>query len=160
MFQSEFDHFKTVLSDLCTAVNRPFNDDLLRVFWEDLKDVPLGQVRFQAKLLRTTGKTKFVSHDLRAPVQASASATSAGPSVQDQLAEFVTRHYGGRLTPNQLRSPWTFLYRGLPGVGGDPKDFHSKPSTDFAVTGVDIPGDGATPGYRVMAEEMRMGNAA
>lgn len=160
MFQSEFDHFKVVLSDLCTAVNRPFTDDLLRVFWEDLKDIPLGQVRFQAKLLRATGKTKFVSNDLRPPPQASTQAANNGPSVQDQLAVFVTQHYAHRLTPWQLCSPWTYRYRGLPGVGGDPKDFRSKPSDDFAVTCVDIPADGDVPGIRVMVEEMKMGYAA
>lgn len=160
MYQSEFDQFKTVLSDLCTAVNRPFTDDLLRVFWEDLRDVPLGQAKFQAKLLRTTGKTKFVSNDLRAPAQASTQTATVGPSVQDQLSEFVCKYYAHRLTPNQLRSPWTFLYRGLPGKGGDPKDFHSKSSPDFAVTGVVIPADGDAPSIRVMAAEMQMGHAA
>jgi hypothetical protein len=159
VFQSDFDLFKTVLSDLCIAVNRPFTDDLLRVFWEDLKGVPLQQVKLQASLLRATGKMKFVSSDLR-PQQQESKPINTGPSLQDQLAAFVVKHYAHRLTARQISRPWTYLYRGFPGTGGDPKDFRSKPSDDFAVTGVVIPSDGDAPGLSVMAEEMRLEYAA
>lgn len=65
MYQSDFDEFKKTLSDLCVAVNRPFNDELSRVFWEDLKHMHLSAVRERAKYLRAAGKTRFTSNDLR-----------------------------------------------------------------------------------------------
>jgi hypothetical protein len=65
MYAVEFDDFKQTLSDLCVSVNRPFTDELTRVFWEDLRHVPLGDVRSQSHKLRTTGKTRFVAADLK-----------------------------------------------------------------------------------------------
>lgn len=65
VYQTEFDSFKTTLSDLCVAVNRPFNDDLARVFWEDLKRFPLTEIQQRAKLMRASGKRQFTSNDLR-----------------------------------------------------------------------------------------------
>lgn len=77
-----------------------------------------------------------------------------GPSVQAQLREFVLRHR--RLTMNQIRQPWRDLYRGHPGYGGE----RSQPSPDYAVVGVEVPADGEHPGYRVMVEDMQLGNMA
>jgi hypothetical protein len=65
MYPADYDDFKKTIADLCTAVNRPFNDDLARVFWEDLKHSHLSQVRERAKYLRACGKTRFTSNDLR-----------------------------------------------------------------------------------------------
>jgi hypothetical protein len=65
MYTAEFDTFKQTLTDLCVAVNRPYNDDLVRVFWEDLRPCPLPQIQEHAKRLRAEGKTKFTSADLR-----------------------------------------------------------------------------------------------
>jgi hypothetical protein len=65
MYTAEFDAFKQTLTDLCVAVNRPVNDDLVRVFWEDLRPCPLHQVQEHAGRLRREGKTRFTSADLR-----------------------------------------------------------------------------------------------
>jgi hypothetical protein len=65
MYPTDYDDFKQTIADLCTAVNRPFNDDLARVFWEDLKHSHLSAVRERAKYLRACGKTRFTSNDLR-----------------------------------------------------------------------------------------------
>ena len=65
MYATEFDDFKQTLADLCTSVNRPFSDDLVRVFWEDLKPTHLSAIRGQAKKLRAAGKTRFTASDLR-----------------------------------------------------------------------------------------------
>lgn len=69
MYSAEYDSFKQALSDTCVAVNRPFNDDLVRVFWEDLRDFRLGEIQTQAAKVRADGKTKFTSADLRPPMQ-------------------------------------------------------------------------------------------
>jgi hypothetical protein len=65
MYQTDYDDFKKTLGDLCVAVNRPFNDDMARVFWEDLRGVHLSAVKERAKFLRACGKTRFTSSDLR-----------------------------------------------------------------------------------------------
>lgn len=66
MYTAEFEAFKQTLTDLCVSVNRPVNDDLVRVFWDDLRPCQLYQVQERARTLRREGKTKFTSADLRA----------------------------------------------------------------------------------------------
>lgn len=65
MYSAEYDAFKQTLTDLCVAVNRPVNDDLVRVFWEDLRPCSLREVQERSAQLRREGKTKFTSADLR-----------------------------------------------------------------------------------------------
>jgi hypothetical protein len=61
----------------------------------------------------------------------------AGPNPAERLCEFVMRRYGKRLTPKQIREPWTYF--GNPQVG---------------ITGVDVPADGESAGLRVRLEDM------
>lgn len=89
MYQTDFDDFKKTLSDLCTAVNRPFNDDLARVFWEDLKRVDLSAVKERSKYLRACGKTRFTSTDLRPEIERP--APEIRPSPTDGTDEFDSR---------------------------------------------------------------------
>jgi len=73
----------------------------------------------------------------------------AGPEVppmHEQLCDFVIKHR--KLTGEQLRQPWTYLYRG-----------NVRTGVDFAVTGVVVPADGEHPGYRIMVEDMRLETA-
>lgn len=65
MYQTDFDEFKKTIGDLCVSVNRPFNDDLARVFWEDLKGQHLSEIRERAKYLRACGKSRFTANDLK-----------------------------------------------------------------------------------------------
>jgi hypothetical protein len=65
MYTAEFEAFRQTLTDLCVAVNRPVNDDLVRVFWDDLRSCSLIQVQEHAAKLRREGKTRFTSADLR-----------------------------------------------------------------------------------------------
>lgn len=69
MYNAEYDTFKQTLTDLCIAVNRPYNDDLVRVFWEDLRWCELPQIQEHASRLRKEGKKQFMSADLRPPVR-------------------------------------------------------------------------------------------
>ena len=155
MYQTDFDDFKKTLTDLCVSVNRPINDDLVRVFWDDLKNVPLAKIQFRAKLLRTTGKTKFTSNDLRPEPEELHRPVQDGPSVQDRLTAFVLKNYS--LTFTQLRSPWTFI-----GKQFDAPDLNGKMRHNHGceITGVVIPADGESPSYRIMVEDMQMGRAA
>jgi hypothetical protein len=77
-----------------------------------------------------------------------------GPTTQERLTDFVLKNY--KLTFNQIRQPWKFLFSGHPGYGGP----DSKPSPDYAVVGVVVPADGAVHGYRVMVMDMQMGKVA
>lgn len=65
MYSAEFDTFRQTLTDLCVAVNRPVNDDLVRVFWEDLRPYSLPEIQTRAGRLRREGNQKFKSADLR-----------------------------------------------------------------------------------------------
>jgi hypothetical protein len=55
----------------------------------------------------------------------------------EKLCAFVIREYGRRLTPTQLRWPWTYIgtYNG-------------------EISGVVIDADGTSSGYRVMLADM------
>jgi hypothetical protein len=112
MYQTDYDEFKKTLSDLCVSVNRPFNDDLCRVFWDDLKGAHLSEVRERAKYVRACGKTRFTAHDLRPEREPPAPAntyTAPDPSFDDFhrfgqrcLMKFATS-YGGTLSAEQMR---------------------------------------------------------
>jgi hypothetical protein len=101
MYQTDFDAFKQALNDLCVAVNRPINDDLTRVFWEDLKKFSLPEVLQRAKYLRAAGKRQFTSNDLRPEADAKATPTTFTPPPeypkfhgfgQRCLMQFLMRH--------------------------------------------------------------------
>lgn len=79
MYQTEFESFKKTLNDLCVAVNRPINDDLVRVFWEDLKRFSLPEIQQRAKYLRAAGKRQFTSNDLRPEEEAAKPANAYAP---------------------------------------------------------------------------------
>jgi hypothetical protein len=92
MYPTDYDEFKKTLNDLCVAVNRPFNDDLARVFWEDLKHNHLSEIRERSKYLRACGKTRFTSHDLRPEPEPAKPTTTyePGPDV-DRFHAFGQR---------------------------------------------------------------------
>jgi hypothetical protein len=71
MYNAEFDTFRQTLTDLCVAVNRPVNDDLVRVFWEDLRPYSLPQIQERCRNLRRDGTTKFTSAHLRPEAKSS-----------------------------------------------------------------------------------------
>jgi hypothetical protein len=58
----------------------------------------------------------------------------AGPSVQEQLADFVVNHRP--LSRQQLRGPWTFLFR------------------ETECVGVYVPPDAETPAFTVRVEDL------
>lgn len=158
MYQTDFDDFKRTIGDLCVAVNRPFNDDLVRVLWEDLKRFPLPAIRERASFLRAGGKRQFTSHDLR-PEEAENVPKHSGPSrhPNEDLVDYVLANYP--LTPAQMRLPWTHI-----GVSSDAPGVDGKMRRDHAVqfTGVIVPACPETgkPSYRVMRQDMVLGSAA
>lgn len=87
MYAAEFDAFKQTLTDLCVAVNRPVNDDLVRVFWDDLRPCALHGIQEHAKRLRQEGKTKFTSADLRPPMRPVDTFEPLNPTM-DHFARF------------------------------------------------------------------------
>jgi hypothetical protein len=87
MYAAEFDAFKQTLTDLCVAVNRPVNDDLVRVFWDDLRPCSLPGIQEHAKKLRREGKTKFTSADLR-PQMRPANSFEEPSNQMDHFARF------------------------------------------------------------------------
>lgn len=156
MYQNDFDDFRRLLADLCTSVNRPFTDDLLRVFWDDLKAVPFATVKVRAMVLRTTGKTKFASNDLRPTANdEKPMAPIGGPTSTEQLTDYVLRNFS--LTPNQLRLPWQFLGQEFDAPGLDGK---AKYRNGVNITTVIVPPDGDNQGYRVTLDDLQFERAA
>jgi hypothetical protein len=72
---------------------------------------------------------------------ASKPVRSEGPTMQERLTDFVLRTK--RLSDEQTRAPWKFLYSG-----------NARTGDGFAVTGVEIPPLNG-PGYRVMVIDMQ-----
>lgn len=134
MNQSDYQNFAGLMRDLCAAFNRPLNDDLVRVFWDALRDYPLHAIRGKVRMA-TLGK-KFP-----APIELKPEhAVSVGrkePTTQELLCDFVLRTRN--LTDAQLRMPWIYT--------------HDRSGN---VTGVIVQADGDWPGYNVRTEDMQL----
>jgi hypothetical protein len=70
-----------------------------------------------------------------------ATMVSQGPSPGDLLCAYVMKTYGARLTPKQIREPWTY--------------FHSNNGPE--ISGVWIPADGESASVRVTMLDMQSG---
>lgn len=64
MIAAEYEYFKALIADLCTAYDRPCTDDRVRVFWECLKHLPLSEVTRSAGTFRKTSKKMATPADL------------------------------------------------------------------------------------------------
>jgi hypothetical protein len=82
-------------------------------------------------------------------------AAPRGLSLLEKFSAWIVRNY--RLTPTQLRGPWTYL-----GRESDAPDHTGKIVERHAVeiTGVIIAADGDSPGHRIMVVDMQMSEAA
>lgn len=154
VYQTDFDDFKRTINDLCVAVNRPVNDDLVRVLWEDLKRFPLPAIKQRANYLRASGKRQFTSSDLR-PEDEEGTPQARGPSrhPNEDLIDYVLRTYP--LTPAQVRMPWIHIGRmsDAPGLDGKIARDHAADFTGLIVP--DCPETGKR-GYRIMRQEMQV----
>lgn len=65
-----------------------------------------------------------------------------GPSPQQRLSSAAIR----RCSDEQLRLPWTYLYRGNP----------DRNSSDFEVIGVDVPAAEGMHGMRIMVQDLEI----
>ena len=103
-------------------------------------------------------RSKYVAHPPTFPQFSEAFApikTEGGrlpKNTSEILSEFVLRNYGSRLSPKQLRGPWTSI-----GKYFDAKDLTGKVVHNHGVevTGIVIGADGDFPGYRVMVSDMQ-----
>jgi hypothetical protein len=83
MLNLEFNQFRELLDELCATWDRPpAKDELVRAYWDALKDVRFSEVRANAtRILRTATKdTRFPKPaELRntAPIEKSATAQAA-----------------------------------------------------------------------------------
>lgn len=141
MFPNEYDEFKRLLSDLCTSTNRPFTNDLVRVYWEDLKHVPLAEVQRAAAKLRTKGTAKFTSNDLRPPPEERAPVVGVdNETMMTRLVDYSRARYGTQMTPWQHCRPGTFTY------SGD----RAAPR----ITGYRVAADGDSPGFYISVTDL------
>jgi hypothetical protein len=112
MYETQRDEFETLIRDLCTSTDRPCGADLLRVFWHDLKDVPLQAIQRQAAILRTKGVKRFSSNDLRPPAE-----EASGPiigydntAIVDRLSQYMLRRLWSKLSPLQRLYKHAWVY--------------------------------------------------
>lgn len=71
--------FGTLMEDLCLAFNRPYSQELGRVFWEALKYAHIAEVKRKAQEWQRNGKKFPTPHDLLPEKRAAA----APPPVDD-----------------------------------------------------------------------------
>lgn len=86
-------------------------------------------------------RTRYVQHPPTLPQFDQAmqpQVVAKGPTAGVRLVAFAVREYGRRMTPRQISQPWTHIG----GAGG----------TDS--TGLVIPADGDSPGYRIMLADI------
>ena len=74
-------------------------------------------------------------------------------SVQDNLADFAVRTLGARLTPKQLRGPWTYVGKRFDAIVSSGKMVVGH---GLEITGLIIDADGDAPGYRIKVEDMHV----
>lgn len=112
MYANEKPEFAKMLKDLCMSVDRPFDEDMLRVFWDDLENVPYPQIERQAKLIRASGKKRFMSNDLRPPPEerAALNPDSDNLAVIDRINAYVNRHLWNSMSRLQrlYKREWVF----------------------------------------------------
>lgn len=121
-----------VPDDWCEVIDRLDRDTLAMVLAET-------RMKF-ATWMPGLGEFEQIVREVRKP------APLQGPSLQEQLTDYVLKNY--TLTTEQLRLPWRWLHTG--------NRFNGE---GFTITGVDIPADGDVTGYRVMVSQMQMAAA-
>lgn len=112
MYVNELEEFGKLLKDLCVSVDRPFDKDLLSVFWEDLKGVPLQAIQRQAAALRSKGVKRFSSNDLKPPMEEGAGgiATFDNHAIIDRIHAHMLRNIWATLSPYQRLFKHAWVY--------------------------------------------------
>lgn len=144
MQASDREEFKTELGKLCAGFNVPLTKIREEGYWTGFTRMSIGQFRRAVEYalsehyldedLPTVGKIWKIHRGDSHPSSAAGGHTQ---NPAERLCDHVMRTFGARLTPKQIRTPWTYI--GSP--GGE-------------ITGVVIPEDGEKPGYRVMLGEI------
>lgn len=112
MYLNEQPEFARLLNDLCIAVDRPFDKDLLRVFWEDLKDIPFAKVQAQVVIVRRKGDKRFKSSDLRPPAETDVTPLCGYDNhvIVDKINTYALRHIWPRLSMLQRLYKHAWVY--------------------------------------------------
>lgn len=84
MYEQDKEAFAKLIADVCRSVNRPCSPEDIRVYWEDLQNVPFPAIERAAKAVRASGKKSFNSNDLRPPPEERAQL--GGPDNHELLA--------------------------------------------------------------------------
>ena len=110
--------------------------------WCDVIDhLDNDQVKRGLSLLRS----RYVQHPPTLPqfeaVMRPPPVPTGEPSPAEKLCAHATKVYGARMTPKQLRGPWTYLH-----------------DQDGQICGVAIDSDGVSAGYRVMVADIGLPN--
>lgn len=112
MYETQRDEFENLIRDLCTSTDRACGADLLRVFWSDLKDVPLQAIQRQAAVLRTKGVKRFSSNDLRPPAEEASGPIIAydNNAIIDRLGNYMIRRLWSKLSLVQRLYKHSWVY--------------------------------------------------
>jgi hypothetical protein len=116
MLSTDRDEFTAQLSILCAGFDKPLGERI-EAYWKGLAKMSIVEfARCVDYALGPDGPDKLpavpqiwaLKRKLRAvhlPAQVE------GPSIQEQLCEWLGRKLGGKPLPKWFTSPWTYLYR-------------------------------------------------
>jgi len=149
MFQSEFESFRGLMSDLCAAFDRPVTDERVRIFWDVLKKLPIEVVRSRMKFAAATCKKMPTPNELLPQETETKKSEALGPHPSLEIINWAMTNKP--LTQKQRAAAWCHIVRYSDGTDVSGKTVRNH-TVEFI--GVIIPADGNVPGYRILKQDM------
>jgi hypothetical protein len=115
--ESDSKNFERALSRLCAGFDVPLTDARREAYWRSFRKltvldftglVDLAIVESTFASLPTVGALWDLHRKVQSP---GVDIPRGGKNLQEQLCEYVLREFGSRLSPWELRGPWTYIYR-------------------------------------------------
>lgn len=118
MQESDTAAFERALLRLCAGFDTPPTAARKDAYWRSFRKLQL--LEFAGLIDMALVESTFASMptvgalwELHRKIQSPSSTgiPTNGPSLQEQLCEYVLREMGSRLSPKELSGPWTYTYR-------------------------------------------------
>lgn len=117
MQESDSDNFERALKRLCAGFDVPMTDARRDAYWRSFRKlqlleftglVDMALVESTFASMPTVGALWELHRKIQAPTQAK---KASGPSIQEQLCEYAAKTLWSRLSPLEMSTPWTYVYR-------------------------------------------------
>lgn len=110
--------FERAFKRLCAAFDSPPTEARKDAYWRSFRklqlleftgliDMALVESTFAS--MPTVGALWELHRKVQSPL--STGIPTNGPTLQEQLCQFVLRKMGSQLTPKEITGPWTYVYR-------------------------------------------------